>query len=643
MTQNGIQQPGESGSLEQQSQVKRPSIKTCIDADSRSTGTDKNNLLRILRTKLEDLREGKQEKTILGYVITDAEIIAHAERDITDEYFSRITTFLEFYINNSIDPDTHEGRLRFQLIRIIIQYYIGQLRSYSKQLRGYSPKNRQDVTLEVVLKKWGNIKVGNIAGPFHSLTVPEGNETYAPPERVKKERIRDNETRMGIATATNGVVSAQPPISAPAAISTPAPIAAHVTKPTPPPLATAVFPPEIGSNSTTKTIRFGLKAYDPQPSRTPPKTEETRSDQGEDIDLTKKPTTQQKYVPVKVPTSPSLSKDGTSLNLPRYDFVQTDKATQAPIATPTPTIIDTPPPPPEIDDWNYTFMTPEERFEEDTRLFMQSKQKSITDIQNIRQPGSKEEWEVTLQNLEKAMIASFEPIRALPSTTTDPMSENKEKEILQLMVNALQKIGTPRFRKRIVQEIHEVIKSLEKDPIKQRRIVSLLALALNNTPDFKQPRTPSNRMTSIYNQPNGSKPNEKDLTPEIFTKGHEELTEADVYDMPKEIQGPTLKLLNTSRQLGLSSYGHGVRATEPIIEKMDPGEFKLMCLHIFKNLQEIEERIKWKAFSRETWKKGPIGKARAFVSSLRKILVAEMAIMEELLFSNDLLIPTKDF
>lgn len=579
MSQSRIQQPGGSDSSELQNQIQMPTIENSIEEACRSSKSgyefDETALKMLTRTP----------DRILQFLQTDTQHIAHAEENFIDEYFIRLREFLKVTLNRT-NKDIHPNH--YNLIIVIQQHYLNKLKGYTRKLRKTSSQRLPKVTLKTALLKWGNIY--NLTDSFPSLTVIPGDETYKPHDKK------------------------------------------------PPPLETSAFSTKRNRSKRHSETIAVLTAHNPtQPAETP--YEQIASTQQQTLSQAEVQAPTSKVVPIHVPTKRAKKNHtGTSLNMPVVRWVPEDEA-PASESAPEPKVTSLVETQPEIDSWDYAVLSPEKKLEEDTKLFKQKSPGTTTEIFQIRQPSSEEEWEITLQNLETAMIASFEPLRKL-SSTDRPFDEIKEREILQLLINALSKTGTPEYRKRILQEVHEVIKSLEKDPKKQRRIISIFALALTSVPDFKQPRTPSSTMTSIYSQPNGSEPNPEDLTSAALTKSFENLTEADIYDMPKELQRPVLELLTISRNLGFSNYGYGVRATEPKIEKMNPGAFKLMCMHILNKLQEVESHVKWKPFSRETWKKGPTGKARRYTASLRKILVAQMTIMEELMFSEELLIPT---
>lgn len=340
---------------------------------------------------------------------------------------------------------------------------------------------------------------------------------------------------------------------------------------------------------------------------------------------------------------------GTRIAMPIVDFgadgkvktplpVQTQQPAEAVIATTSEaaSTVVTPPPEaseaPEDDGWDHVLAPADERLENDIDIFNHPGLPTITHVYKFRNPPSQNDWRSTLKNLETAMAISFDELKG----------ETDKTKIYERMVNALAKTGSQQYRRRLLQEIHALSKH-DKD-VNQRAIMEIFKNVLSNQPEYSNPRKISEAMEIIYEQPNSYRPRPEDITPDALFKGYSELDKAEITEMPAELQEPIRELLESSREFGLAPIATNVTTTaqgpQVDIAKMTPDNFRLMCSNIFHRLQVIEEQVRFQTLKANTWRgKSPIGKARAFTKKLQEIFAVQFAIIEEFLFSKELLIP----
>jgi hypothetical protein len=262
--------------------------------------------------------------------------------------------------------------------------------------------------------------------------------------------------------------------------------------------------------------------------------------------------------------------------------------------------------------------------------------KRISHIYDDEFPISPKEWEKIMRHLQQAMAENFISLKKKFSLI-DTLIDIDKLEILECIANAINKIGNPQFRKRLVHEVYDLTESVK--PANKREIIRLFAIALSKQSEYENPREITATMKKICENYQVTLPEQEYLAPDTLVKGYDELDGTEIADMPVEIQRTLSELHSASQEFGLRAIimSGGTSTSRANIAGMKKEDFETLCMQTFEQLNWIENRVKKRTFKLRTYKKS-YKKARQFTHKLRKILTAQLALMEELLFSEELFI-----
>jgi hypothetical protein len=215
-----------------------------------------------------------------------------------------------------------------------------------------------------------------------------------------------------------------------------------------------------------------------------------------------------------------------------------------------------------------------------------------------------------------------------------------DADMLNITKKALKKVGNPQFRKQLVQELHTFVKTVK--PKNKKKVVDSFVKALEAQSEFKKPRKISKSMQKILDGQKVPPPPLKSLTPKAFLASYDKLKESDIDNFPPEIQEILSRLLDISREFGIArSYVKaGLVVNDVNVAKMNKSQFKDMCADIFRRLREVEESAESKDELTDSKEQRAIRKkSKIFTKLLRSVLTSQLAVIEELIFSDELFIP----
>ncbi|NIA02134.1 MAG: hypothetical protein GWP15_02010 [Nitrospirae bacterium] len=510
---------------------------------------------------------------LIQALFRDLKDVAFAEEDFIGKYYKMIGDYLKEQLRNT---DTEAKRERCQFLRVVEVNLLPKLEQLTRGARA-NKTQRNQATLEAIMDRWRTQ-----FGERKSLTTD--------PKIPIAAIVSSTKTSMGLP-----------------AIQTPV--------------------PKQPTKQPAKTL-FGMPAFDPP--ATPVHT----------------------YSEAKISPAQVAIGEPTPMPQPRRQRLVTEPGIPATESTDVAPIIDAPinntsqdaatiqklvasaivdlPPKDNLSPNNYGqrhLQTLRQQRRKNARIMYNNPNLTISDILRI----SIDNRETTGRDLQEEMAKSFQILKA-EITSSNNLDEKLQQKILQCIRTAFKRVVSTQYRKRLVHEFFDLLKSI-KNANKRKIIIQMFELALSSKPEFKQPIQPSEKMQRIYEKSETKAP--KRASPAVFTQALETLDQTELAEMPKNLKGSLLSLFTISQKLGLNHMPMS-GATPHSIASMQDQDFAMTCYQTLNMLREVDKKVgTWT--NPKTWV-GQGRKARKFIAKLKKILPEEMAIMEQLLYS-DVFIP----
>ncbi len=185
-------------------------------------------------------------------------------------------------------------------------------------------------------------------------------------------------------------------------------------------------------------------------------------------------------------------------------------------------------------------------------------------------------------------------------------------------------------RRHGLNELYKLLHRVKSEEDKKNLISAFVETLLKNlhaNPSFHQ-------TSSLCKTMEIKKPKVKDVTPDAFLSPYVELDESELEDEPEELAKCLKQLLEISKHLSLIATKSEVGVPMIDVPTMDKDGFQIMCRDIFIKLKRVKNEVYGKWSKPGTWGRPfKYRKIRKFYDRLRKSITAQLAINEQLIFT----------